>query len=156
MAFGYDTVVNGASISMPAFFLYFGDIGPTGPYLPSIWTSLWTAMSALCQAIGAYFAGFFLDRVGRKWPAVGAGLITVVGTAVQYTAHSRGSLMAGKMVTGLGIGVAMATGTSYASEVTTFLHFTPELASNNSRSHPSSFEHQYNPLSSSSQSSCKA
>lgn len=120
MAFGYDTVVNGASISMPAFFLYFGEIGPTGPYLPSIWTSLWTAMSALCQAIGAYCAGFLLDRVGRKWPAVGAGLITVVGTAVQYTSHTRGSLMAGKMVTGLGIGVAMATGTSYASEVRPF------------------------------------
>lgn len=76
-------------------------------------------MSALCQAIGAYCAGFFLDRVGRKWPAVGAGLITVVGTAVQYTSHTRGSLMAGKMVTGLEIGVAMTTGTSYASEVAT-------------------------------------
>ena len=155
MAFGYDTVVNGASISMPAFFLYFGNIGPTGPYLPSIWTSLWTAMSALCQAIGAYFAGFFLDRVGRKWPAVGAGLITVVGTAVQYTSHSRGSLMAGKMVTGLGIGVAMATGTSYASEECTSPHFT-QLSSNNNRSRPSSFEHRCNPRSSSSQSSCKA
>ncbi len=117
MAFGYDTLVNGASISMPAFFLYFEEIGPTGPYLPSIWTSLWTAMSALCQAIGAYCAGFFLDRVGRKWPAVGADLITFLGTAVQYTSHTRGSLMAGKIVTGHGIGVAMATATSYASEV---------------------------------------
>ncbi|KAH7389117.1 general substrate transporter [Cadophora sp. MPI-SDFR-AT-0126] len=117
MLFGYDTVVNGASISMPAFFIYFGDIGPTGPYLPSKWTSLWTAMSALAQAFGAFFVGFILDRFGRKWPAVGAGALTMIGTAVQYTSVSRGSLLAGKMVVGLGIGAAMATATSYASEV---------------------------------------
>jgi hypothetical protein len=30
MVFGYDTVVNGASILMPAFFIYFGDIAPAG------------------------------------------------------------------------------------------------------------------------------
>jgi MFS family permease len=74
-------------------------------------------MSALAQAIGAFAVGFLLDRFGRKWPAVAAGLVTIAGTAVQYTSHSRGSLLAGKMVTGLGIGGAMATATSYASEV---------------------------------------
>lgn len=46
MVFGYDTVVNGASISMPAFLLYFGSMGPTGPYLPSIWTSLGRPLEA--------------------------------------------------------------------------------------------------------------
>lgn len=51
-------------------------------------------MSALAQALGAFTVGFSLDRVGRKWPAVAADLITVVGTAVQYTAHSRGSFLA--------------------------------------------------------------
>lgn len=57
VVFGYDTVVNGASISMPAFLLYFGSMGTTGPYLPSIWTSLWTAMSVLMQAVGAITNG---------------------------------------------------------------------------------------------------
>lgn len=74
-------------------------------------------MSALLQCIGAYLVGFVLDRFGRKWPAVAGGAFTVVGTAVQFTATSRGALLAGKMVNGFGIGAAMATATSYASEV---------------------------------------
>lgn len=39
MMFGYDNIANGASLAMPSFFIYFGDIGPAGPYLPSLWTS---------------------------------------------------------------------------------------------------------------------
>jgi MFS family permease len=102
---------------MPAFFIHFGDFGPTGPYLPSIWTSLWTAMSALVQSLSAFFIGFIMDRYGRKWPGCIAGAITMVGTAVQYTGDTRGALLAGKMLNGVGIGATMAIGTSYASEV---------------------------------------
>jgi MFS family permease len=117
MLFGYDTVANSASISMPAFFIFYGDIGPTGPYLPSIWTSLWTAMSALCQSLAAFVIGFFMDRYGRRWPACAAGALTMVGTAVQYTTSTRGALLAGKMVNGFGVGASLAVATSYASEV---------------------------------------
>src|SRR4051794_20989830 len=98
---------------MPSFLLYFGSIGPTGPFLPSIWTSLWTAMSGLCQAIGAIIIGLVADRFGRKWPACGAAALTLIGTAVQYTAHARGTLMAGKMVAGLGVGAILAVATTY-------------------------------------------
>ncbi|KAF4826698.1 MFS transporter fmqE [Colletotrichum tropicale] len=117
IAFAYDTTANGASISMPSFLLYFGDIGPTGPYLPSIWTSLWTAMSSLTQALGAILVGFIADRYGRKWPSCAAAILTLIGAAVQYIAVQRATLMGGKMITGLGIGAVMATATTYISEV---------------------------------------
>jgi hypothetical protein len=55
--FGYDIVVNGASISMPAFLIYCGDIGTSGPYLPSICTSLWTAITSLARVIGGLVVG---------------------------------------------------------------------------------------------------
>ncbi|KAH8652630.1 general substrate transporter [Tricladium varicosporioides] len=117
LVFGYDTVVNGASISMPSFLIYFGDVGPKGLYLPSVWTSLWTAMSALAQAVGAFAFGFVSDRFGRKWPASVAAGVTLIGTAVQYTAHARGVLMVGKIINGFGVGASLSIATSYASEV---------------------------------------
>ncbi|KAL2800974.1 general substrate transporter [Aspergillus keveii] len=115
--FGYDQISNGSTIAMPSFLMYFGNVGPTGLYLPSIWTSLWTSMTSLLQAIGAICIGMISDRFGRKWPGVIAGIISIAGTAVIYYAKSRGALLAGKMVCGLALGAGMAIGTSYASEV---------------------------------------
>ncbi|KAH7139947.1 general substrate transporter [Dactylonectria estremocensis] len=117
MMFGYDSIVNGASLSMPSFFMYFGDVNETGFYLPSIWTSLWAAMSSLFQAVGAFSAGFLMDRFGRTWTGSALSALTIAGTAMQYVAKTRGLLLAGKMVNGLGIGAGMAIGITYASEV---------------------------------------
>jgi MFS family permease len=104
---------------MPAFLLYWGEINPeTGAaFLPSIWTSLWTAMSALAQAFGSLSVGFIADRFGRKWATVGAGLITIAGTSIQYTSTARGVLTVGKMVNGFAIGAMLSSGMTYASEV---------------------------------------
>ncbi|KAL2829893.1 putative MFS sugar transporter [Aspergillus pseudoustus] len=71
--YGYDTISNNASISMPAFLASFGDIDPiTGSaYLSSIWTSLWTSMSSLGQAFGAMAAAVVggLMTVGTTYAA---------------------------------------------------------------------------------------
>ncbi|KAH6974144.1 general substrate transporter [Ilyonectria sp. MPI-CAGE-AT-0026] len=117
MMFGYDSIANGASLSMPAFQLYFGAMGETGPYLPSIWTSLWSAMSSLSQAIGAFSAGFLMDYFGRTYVGSAFSALTVAGTAMQFVAKTRGLLLAGKIVNGFGIGAGMAAGVTYASEI---------------------------------------
>jgi MFS family permease len=121
MVLGYDLVANTATISMPSMLLKFGDVGPTGPYLPSLWTSLWTSMSSLAQAISAILAGAVADRYGRKWTAVGAATLTLVGTAVQFTCQTREWLLGGKIIAGFGIGATYAIGIAYSSEVSGFL-----------------------------------
>jgi MFS family permease len=116
--FGFDSIANGATISMPSFLMYFGAVTSEGElYLPSIWASLWTAMSYLFQAMGGFLIGFVSDRVGRKWPCVGACCLSVVGVGVQYAAMSRGILLLGKMINGFAIGCLFATATSWASEI---------------------------------------
>lgn len=74
-------------------------------------------MSSLMQAIGAIIAGWISVRLGRKWPACAGACLTLVGTALQYIAVARGTLLAGKMVSGLGIGCVYSIATTYAGEV---------------------------------------
>jgi MFS family permease len=74
-------------------------------------------MSSLAQALSATGTGFLADRIGRKWSGVIAGVVAIVGASVQYTAHTRSALLGGKIVGGLGIGMAMSSGMTYASEV---------------------------------------
>ncbi|KAH8634165.1 hypothetical protein IG631_09565 [Alternaria alternata] len=116
--FGYDSVINGASISMPAFLLYFGEHTTTGSlFVPSIWASMWTAMSYLLQALGGFGIGLVSDRIGRRWACVAASCISVVGVGVQFAATSRGMLLGGKMINGLAIGCIFASATAWASEI---------------------------------------
>ncbi|KAH6629329.1 general substrate transporter [Boeremia exigua] len=116
--FGYDSVINGASISMPAFLLYFGEHTADGSlFVPSIWASMWTAMSYLLQAIGGFSIGFVSDRIGRKWACVAAACVSILGVGVQFAATNRGMLLGGKMINGLAIGCIFASATSWASEI---------------------------------------
>jgi MFS family permease len=118
LLFGYDVIVNGAGISMVGFEMYFGSVTEEGSlYLPSTWTALWTAMSALMQCLGSLAAAPMSDRVGRRLVIIGACFISAGGVAVQYTAYTRGMLLAGKMVNGLAIGMSLASATAWASEI---------------------------------------
>ena len=74
-------------------------------------------MASLTQAVGSILVGTISDKYGRKWPACCASIVTMVGTAVQFTAHSRGALMGGKMIAGFGIGATLAMGITYLAEV---------------------------------------
>jgi MFS family permease len=61
--------------------------------------------------------GFVSDRLGRKWPRVGASLVSIAGVGVQYGATSQSMLLAGKMINGSAIGCRFATATAWASEI---------------------------------------
>ncbi|KAL3427197.1 maltose permease MAL61 [Phlyctema vagabunda] len=118
MLYGFDLIINGASISMPAFLIYFGAATPEGElYLPSLWTSLWIAMSAAMQVVGGFLVPFASDRIGRRWPCVAACMISIAGVGLQYAATSRAMLLGGKMINGFAIGASLTTATAWASEI---------------------------------------
>jgi SP family general alpha glucoside:H+ symporter-like MFS transporter len=127
MNYGYDTISNGSSIAMPACILSFGSIDATGSmYLPSIWTSLWTSMTNLGQAFGAFAAGVLSQKIGRRWTAVALAVLSIAGTFLLFFATSRGMLLGGKIINGAVVGGLMAVGTTYAADVS-FSVFSPGL-----------------------------
>jgi len=62
MQYDFDMIIDRTSISMASFLLYHGEMESTGPYLPSIRTSLWTAVASLTQAVGSIAIGTISDE----------------------------------------------------------------------------------------------
>lgn len=109
---------------MPAFTLYFGETAADGSqFLPSIWTSLWSAMTGLAQAFGSFMIGFAMDKIGRKWSVVAMAVVSVAGATVQFVATTRGVLLCGRMLNGYAIGALLAISTSWSSEVSHLCQF---------------------------------
>lgn len=104
---------------MPAFIMSFGAMNhATGSmYLPSIWTSLWTSMTNLGQALDSLIAGFLAERIGRRWTAVSLAILSIVGTFILVFSSTRGMLLVGKTMNGAVVGGLMAIGTTYAADV---------------------------------------
>jgi MFS family permease len=68
---------------MPAFQIYFGDFSEllNSYYIESIWTSLWSSMTGVGQIIGSAVAGPVSQKIGRRYTAMGSGVISVRKTS---------------------------------------------------------------------------
>jgi len=66
--------------------------------------------------VGALVSGPVADRVGRKPVLVASALVFGVGSLLTATAHTVGSLMAFRVLTGLGMGGAMPNAIALTSE----------------------------------------
>jgi sugar porter (SP) family MFS transporter len=66
---------------------------------------------------GALIAGGTADRIGRRWTAVGAGILFAAGALIEVVAPDAGVLTIGRVVTGLGVGFASVVAPLYAAEM---------------------------------------
>lgn len=67
--------------------------------------------------IGSFAVAPVIDRFGRRAGFLLASIFSVVGVAVVFIASSPGVFLAGKMINGLGLGMAVSTGQTYVSEI---------------------------------------
>lgn len=75
------------------------DIGPS----PN--ASLFSVVLIMSQPISALIFGRLSDRFGRRWFAIGANLIGLIGSIIACTANNMNSLIGGNVFLGLGYGV---------------------------------------------------
>lgn len=86
--------------------------------IPAYWQSLWNALSQVATMLGSTAAGPIQDRFGRRAAFLVAACLSAAGIAVVYTASTPGAFLAGKIVNGLSLGLALTTGQTYISEIT--------------------------------------
>ncbi len=107
LLFGYDTgVISGAILFVKDQFAL--SSGTESEVVSSV---LWGAV------VGALFGGWLADRFGRRPVILGAAIIFVGGAIGTAVAPSVSWLIAGRVVVGLGIGVASLIAPMYIAEI---------------------------------------
>ncbi|CAK49120.1 MFS general substrate transporter [Aspergillus niger CBS 101883] len=118
LMYGFDNLVLSLALSMTAFEQTFGTLTNGSYVIPAYWQSLWNALSQVATMLGSTAAGPIQDRFGRRAAFLVAACLSAAGIAVVYTASTPGAFLAGKIVNGLSLGLALTTGQTYISEIT--------------------------------------
>ncbi|KAJ6006677.1 hypothetical protein N7451_004621 [Penicillium sp. IBT 35674x] len=120
---GYDTVILGTITAVPYFKYEFGELYGDAYIIPSSWLSVWSAIAPIGSMFGAAAAGWFQDRVGRRWSLALSCVICAIGIAIAFCsnlpdemASRRGTFLVGRAIQGVGVGGAMAGAQTYLSE----------------------------------------
>lgn len=111
---GYDGAVMGSFLVEPAFQKIFGTAvnGFEAGYI--------TAMYQIGSCFAIFFIGESLDRFGRRFGIFLGCALSVLGSIIQGTSASTGSLsqfLAGRFLLGFGSTIAQAAGSTYVVEI---------------------------------------
>ncbi|KAG7094843.1 hypothetical protein E1B28_005652 [Marasmius oreades] len=68
--------------------------------------------------VGALLVGYLGDRLGRKYSIMLAAVVWVIGSILQCASVNRGMLVAGRVISGLSVGISSSIVPVYQSEVT--------------------------------------
>ncbi|KDQ65150.1 hypothetical protein JAAARDRAFT_202372 [Jaapia argillacea MUCL 33604] len=115
-AFGYDQGVFSGTIVSHYFLTTFGKNPETPPDASTIGTT--SALFDIGGAAGAILALCVGDLLGRRKTIQVGCVLVVIGAILQATSKTLGQLMAGRIVTGLGVGTQTSTVPTYLAECT--------------------------------------
>ncbi|KAH8678391.1 general substrate transporter [Xylariales sp. PMI_506] len=116
--YGFDNITLSLCLDMEPFVEQFGELVDGEYVVAAYWQSLWNAIPQLMTGAGAWASGPLADRFGRRWCMFIGGIFSAVGVSIVYTASTNGQFLGGKMVNALGLGMALASGQTYISEIT--------------------------------------
>ncbi|KAF2724271.1 sugar transporter [Polychaeton citri CBS 116435] len=110
MLFGFDISSMSAIIVTDQYIDYFDN--PAGVWQGAIGSAL-----AAGSVIGSLMSGWISDKIGRRDAIAFACLWWLAGTAVQTSTHSRGQLVAGRLLNGITVGITSSQCPVYLSEI---------------------------------------
>ena len=107
LLFGYDTgVISGALLFLQKDFS-----------LTSTMSGVVTSVALLGAVLGAASGGPLADRLGRRAVMLGTAVIFIAGALIAALAASLVTLLAGRLLVGIGIGVASFVAPLYIAEI---------------------------------------
>lgn len=106
----YDGSLMGSVNVMPSYVSYFN--------LTTATQAVNSAATYLGSILIAPFAAVHIDKRGRKEGILVSALLNVVGAAISGAAQNVAMFIAGRMIIGLGVGLAQTAAGSYVSETT--------------------------------------
>ncbi|GAW23321.1 hypothetical protein ANO14919_128770 [Xylariales sp. No.14919] len=117
--YGYNQGMFSGLLAMPAFQSHMGEYDPFDPTADQTKKGWLTAILELGAWIGTLLSGFIAETISRKYGVLVAVSVFVLGVVVQATAQSTGhnGILAGRFVTGMGVGSLAAIVPIYNSEV---------------------------------------
>lgn len=113
--FGYDSGYIAGVLGMPYFIQAIEGEGATT--LTSSHKSLITSILSAGTFFGALMAGDIADRFGRRTTVIIGCLIFMVGAALQTATNGLALIVAGRLVSGFGVGFVSAVIILYMSEI---------------------------------------
>ncbi|KAJ8132743.1 hypothetical protein O1611_g886 [Lasiodiplodia mahajangana] len=113
--FGYDQGVISVTLVMPQFIEAYPEIAAPGR--GAFNKGILTAILELGAFLGALNQGWLADKISRKRSIVVAVVIFLFGSALQTGAMNYDTLVAGRFIGGIGIGMLAMVGPLYISEI---------------------------------------
>ncbi|XXH05309.1 hypothetical protein Hte_011734 [Hypoxylon texense] len=117
--YGYNQGMFSGVLAMPAFQSHMGEYDPFDDTADQTKKGWLTAILELGAWIGTLLSGFIAEAISRKYGVLVAVTVFVLGVVIQATAQSGGAnvILAGRFVTGMGVGSLATIVPIYNSEV---------------------------------------
>ncbi|KAL2811271.1 general substrate transporter [Aspergillus granulosus] len=115
---GYDGLASAVVLSIPRWRQDYGNLYNGAYVVPAQWQLAFTAASMIGLVLGGIAAGWVSKQYGQRICIVGGHVTTIAGACLQwYSIGDLGMFFAGKLLTGIPLGVFVTVAPVYCSEV---------------------------------------